>query len=233
MSRRNKVLATGVILLACVLVLGWVLSGPPGTLRPSILERLARQEQFTPLASPTDLPPTPTETLLPTAELPTPESVLPQAEVWTAAPSYPAESRPGYDFRLFYDGSAWALTVDELGLPALVHRQIDYCQVVPAAGRGLTRGFQSESEMRLLGRLTFEVVTVSQNEEVKFINYFGGDGVILTGFQVSFQEPRQACLQAVEAVLQTLSSVLAPTPTPTPSPTLTETPTPSITAELP
>jgi hypothetical protein len=229
MSRRIKIVATGVIVLASALFLGRSLIRGPEAPGLGALQRVAEQDEITPLPSPTDLPPTPTETLLPEPELPTPESNLPVLEIWTGAPSYAAESEPGYDFRLFYDGSLWALTVDEVGLPALVNRDIPYCMVTPAAGRGLPRGAVSESQFRTIGRFPFEVVTVTQNGEVKFVNYFGGDTVVLTGFQVSFQEQREECLQAVENLLQTISSVLAPTPTLTPSPSPTETPTPSIT----
>ena len=177
----------------------------------------------TPLTTPTDLPPTPTETLPPTPELPTPASLTQALETWSGAPTYVAESQPGLYFSVEYDGSSWALTEDELGSPALVHRHIPYCQIAPVGGRGLPAGWTVDDQFRAVGEVQYEVVTASQDGVVQFVNYFSG-GAVQTGFQVTFQEQRDECLQAAEAVLATLTSVPAPPATLTP--TETESPSP-------
>jgi hypothetical protein len=104
-----------------------------------------------------------------------------------------------------------------------VHRDIPYCQITPTAGRGMPRGWTVESTFRQIGSLQFEVATASQEGQVKFINYFGRAGGVVTGFQVSFLEQMEACLADAEEVFATLAS--APAATPTPSPTFTLEPT--------
>jgi hypothetical protein len=61
-------------------------------------------------------------------------------------------------------------------------------------------------------------VSVSRNGELQYVNYFGGDGTVFTGFQVKFETLAEDCLRDAETVLATLSSALVPTPTPTPTP---------------
>lgn len=175
--------------------------------------------------SPTALVASLTSTLLPTLELPTPESQTLLLEAWSGQPTYAEESGPGFVFRVEYDISSWALIQNETGFPALVHRDIPYCQIVPTAGRGLQRGWTVESSFRTIGTVAYEVSLVSQGGQLQFVNYFGRSGEIVTGFQVSLLEQMEACLQAAEVVFATLSS--APAATPTPSPT--DTPEPSIT----
>jgi hypothetical protein len=180
------------------------------------LETLSGSEE----PSPTALVASLTPTLLNTPELPTPESTLPGLEVWSGTPSYTEESEPGFDFRVLYDPSQWALIQNETGYPALVMRDLSSCQVVPTAGRGLPRGWSVESGSRTLGAREFETATVSLGGQVQFVNYYGRAGSIVTGFQVSFLEDMETCLQAAEKVFATLSSVTASTPTPLPTLTL-------------
>jgi len=79
--------------------------------------------------------------------------------------------------------SLWALTEDETGIPALIHRKIPYCKIVPTGGgRGTPRGWTSDDQFRDVGPIRYEVVTVSQNNVVQFVNYFGSNGVVRTGF---------------------------------------------------
>ena len=215
MSRRRKVLLYVGVLLVGGVVLALILAALSGNGLAGIrFLRFQKDTGITPMSTPTDLPPASTETLFPTLELPTPESLIPLIETWTSAPTGVAESQPGYSARLDYDASLWALTLDELGSPALVHRQIPYCQLAPAAGRGLPRGWQVDDQFRDNGPVQFEGVTVSQNGVLQFINYFGGDGIILTGFQLSFQEQVDECVRAAETILATLSSTLAPVSNP-------------------
>lgn len=193
--------------------------------------RFQQGEEITPLDTPTDMQPTPTETLLPTPELPTPESTAPVFEAWVDLPTYLAESQPGFAFRVDFNASLWALTLDDMGQPALLHRDIPYCKIAMATGRGMSRDMTAESQFVEIGSYLFEVRTVSRDGVVQFVNYFGGDNVVFTGFQVSFQEQQAECIQAAEIILVTLSSVVAPTATPTPTetPTETATETPSVT----
>jgi hypothetical protein len=191
-------------------------ASPVGVLFP----RMANQEGITPMPTPTDLPPTPTETLPPTQELPTPEQHLPALEPWTGAPTYAAESTPGYYFRVDFDPTLWALTEDEFGNTALVHRNIAYCKMIPTSGRGTPRGWTVEDQIRDVGAIRYDVVTVNQNGVVQFVNYFTFNGNVPTGFQVSAQDRQQECFRSAETVLETLSSVIAPTPTLTPTATI-------------
>jgi hypothetical protein len=226
MVKRLKILFAALILLSgfgCGPKAAPDAAGPAGIQQPRLLE-----QGITPLATPTDLQPTPTETLPPPPELPTPESLTPTLATWSASPTYSAESKPGYFFSLTYDASIWALTEGDAGISGLINRQIPYCQIVPTGGRGLPRGWTVDDRFRAIGVINYEIVTASQNDVVQFINYFGGDGTILTGFQVTFQDRKDECVSMTEVVLASLTSVVAPTPTPTPlfTPTVLATSTP-------
>ncbi|HTX93210.1 MAG TPA: hypothetical protein VMC09_18490 [Anaerolineales bacterium] len=225
MAKFVKILLVALILLAgsaCGAKATPSSSAPARALSPRILE-----QAITPLDTPTDLPPTPTETLLPTAELPTPQSTTPILLAWVGAPTDP-QSQPGYDFSVNYDASLWALAEDETGSLALLNRQIPYCKIAATgSGRGLPRGWAVDDQFRDIGAIRYEVVTASQNGVVQFTNYFGGDGIILTGFQVSFNEQGDSCIQMAEIVLASLASIVAPTPTATPQFTSTPSPTPT------
>ena len=229
MSPYLKVILASLLLLACAGCLARNAAAPaeatPVVEPHGLSHDVANDQGVTPLNTPTDLPPTPSETQLPQIELPTPESTVLLLESWIGAPTYAVDSQPGYFFRVNYSPALWALVADDTGLPALVHRDIPYCQMTTASGRGTPRGVTVTSQSRDIGALRYEVVTVSQNDVVQYVNYFGGDAMVKTGFQVSFQEQQAACLQAAEVVLASLTSVVAPTPTPTPTSTPTKTPT--------
>jgi hypothetical protein len=228
MTLRWKITLIAIVVLLLAAITSWRLFAPITRLATGSSIRLEQNSDFIPLDTPTDLPPTPTETLLPYIPLPTPESYIPVIESWAGMPTY-AESQPGYFFRVDYDGSLWSLTWDETGTLALIHRTIPYCKILPTAGRGLPRGWTVDDQFRDIGTLRYEVVTASQNGMVQFVNYFSGDGVVLTGFQVSFQEQMNDCLLASEIILGSLTSVVAPSPTVTPTETPTETSTPTAT----
>lgn len=200
-------------------------SAPPA---PSSSLYLAALE--TPLNTPeptmTALVPSLTPTLIPPPEVPTLETNRPALEKWIGLPTYGEESEPGLGFQVLYNVLVWGLTEDETGMHVLVHRRIPYCRIAPVAGRGLPRGWTAESEFRDVGPLRFEVVTVSQEGQVHYVNYFGRSGGIVTGFQVTFDEQMKNCLRDAEAVLQTLKAVPAPTPMPTPTLDGTPIPTP-------
>jgi hypothetical protein len=171
--------------------------------------------------------PTPTETLLPQLELPTEKRNAPALVPWTGLPTYPADSDPGLLFRVDYDPDIWAQTEGNFGDIVLGNRNIDYCTITPWSGRGLPPDWKVEHEFRYIGSAAFDVSTVIYQEEVKFVSYVGGDRHVLTGFQVSFKDQKDQCLQDAEAVFGTLRSLSAvPTITPTFTP---ETPTPTLT----
>lgn len=159
---------------------------------------------------------TPTNTPLPTLVLPT-EGVNPPVRlVWDGVPTYPGESTPGYAFRVSYDPEAWALTTDQFGFPALGHRSIPGCVISVTSGRGLPPNMSVEHEMLQLERLNFDVSTAFENGVKKFVTFTGGDGTIITAFEVSFQEQGDACLEQAAAVLSTLKSVPVSQATPAP-----------------
>jgi hypothetical protein len=159
---------------------------------------------------------TPTETPLPTQELPTPAPQGPERLYWTGDPTYPADSELGLVWRLTYDTATWALTTDDLsGLPMLGHRSLPYCAMVPSEGHGLPPDYHVENDFRTFGLLFYGVATVFQGDAPQFVTYTGGDRRILTAFQVNFQQEMETCLADAETVLATLTTLSA-----TPSPAL-------------
>ena len=163
---------------------------------------------------------TPTETLLPPLELPTEQSRPPALLGWTGLPTYSADSDPGLLFRVDYDPDIWAQTLGNFGDIVLANRQIPYCTITPWSGRGLPVDWKVVHEFRIIGSASFDVNTVSAQGVVKFVSYVGGDQHVLTGFQVTFDNQSDTCLQAAEAVFGTLRSYAAiPTATSATSPT--------------
>jgi hypothetical protein len=75
-----------------------------------------------------------------------------------------------------------------------------------------------EHDMLNLGDVTFDVGNVFENGVLKFVTYTGGDGRIVTGFQVNFEEQADECRAYALAVISTLTSVPASQATPTPTP---------------
>lgn len=170
----------------------------------------------TPLPTATQILLTPTETPLPTLDLPTEPVNPPVQMVWDGPPTYPGDSEPGFSFRVTYDPEVWALTTDQFGFPALAHRNIPVCVITPASGRGLPANTTVEHDVLHMEDLTFDVGNVYENDVLKFVTYTGGDGTILTGFEVSFEEQVDDCLRATVAVLSTLTSVPVSQATPQP-----------------
>ncbi len=228
MNLRLRLPLAFLLLLACAACSGRTRGVAPFPEEPGQMHLAALDTpEATPEPSATALVASLTPTLLPPPELPTLESTRPTLETWSSQPTYLEESQPGLDFRVVYDGRLWALISDESGAPALAHRAIPYCKIAPAAGRGMPRGWTVESVFREIGGLQFEVATASQEGQVKFVNYFGRAGGVVTGFQVSFLEQMETCLADAEAVFATLTSAPAATPTPTLTPTLEPTLTPT------
>ncbi len=187
----------------------------------------------TPVEIPTDTetPILPTDTPIPPTDTPT-QGPPPVLDAWTGDPTYP-ESIPGYLFLVQYDTALWMRGDEVRGEPSLVSRY-GTCVITQTAGRGLPPGWLVDDDsFQTIGEMRYEVVRVSRAGKLQFINYFGGDGNVFTGFRVEFQYDIENCLLAAENVFATLTSVLAPTPTPTttleppvflPTDTPTETP---------
>jgi hypothetical protein len=66
------------------------------------------------------------------------------------------------------------------------------------------------------GNITFDVSNVYENGVLKFVTFTGGDGRIITGFEVTVDEQAEACLADAVAVLSTLTSVPVSQATPQP-----------------
>ena len=164
----------------------------------------------------TQIVPTPTDTPLPTLELPTEVVNAPARMVWDGTPTYLGESTPGYSFRVTYNPDLWALTTDQFGFPALGHRNIPACVISVTSGRGLPGNMTAEHDVLYTGSITFDVSKVYENGVLKFVTYTGGDGTIITGFEVSFEEQADECLAEAVKVLSTLTSVPVSQATPTP-----------------
>jgi hypothetical protein len=208
---------------------------PVATEPPALAQVMATATRPSPVPptsthAPTFTPfvPTPTETLLPPLELPTERRNAPALVPWTGLPTYPGDSDPGLLFRMDYDPDVWAQTEGNYGDIVLGNRQIEYCTITPWSGRGLPVDWKVEHEFRYIGSAAFDVNTVTFQDAVKFVSYVGGDRHVLTGFQVSFNDQREQCLQDAEAIFGTLRSLSAvPTITPTFTP---EAPTPLVSA---
>lgn len=206
-----------------------VTEAPAATEAPA--ETRAVTESFAgPINSPTPVPPiatltpvptstpaaTKTDTPLPPLELPTEAVSAPVRMVWDGAPTYPGDSTPGYSFRVTYDPDVWALTTDQFGFPALGHRDIPYCVISVTSGRGLPPSITVEHDILQAGNVTFDVGAAFENGVRKFVTFTGGDGNIITAFEVSFQEESDACLADAVTVLSTLKSVPSSQATPAP-----------------
>lgn len=173
----------------------------------------------TPTPAPTNTPAvTATETPLPTLELPTEAINAPQLMVWDGTPTYLGDSTPGYSFRVSYEPDLWALTEDQFGFPALGHRDITNCVISVTSGRGLPPTITVEHDMLRTDTVTFDVGTAFENGVKKFVTYTGGDGNIITAFEVSFTEESDACIADAVTVLSTLRSVPSSRATPTSTP---------------
>lgn len=209
--------------LATILLLA-VAGCSPAMPGEAMTEPLLLEPVNTPTLSPSETPPTepptptPSPTLPPTATPtetpPFPQSGGPVPGVWTGQPTY-VESRPVMYFLVTYDDTLWEYRPEaEMGLPGLVHRLIPGCILFPTVGRGLSPEWTVEHTFRLIGNLNYEVTLAYRNNQPEFASYYGGDGIVFTGFQVSFTEQMDACLQDAELVLATLTSTPAPTETP-------------------
>ncbi len=166
-------------------------------------------DTLTPTGAPfiLDLTPLPTETPLPTVEIPTEAARLPALVVWDGAPTYPADSNPDYYFRVSFDPAAWALTVDNFGMPALAHRAITGCFLSPTVGRGLPPNATAQHEVRRINGISYQVTTVDINGVLQSVTYAASDGRIFTAFQLSLQDRPDQCTLEAEVVLGTLTSV--------------------------
>lgn len=188
---------------------------PVEPLIPELSPTLAPTQTFTP--EPTFTPSlTPTETQLPPLELPTEAVNAPVRMVWDSMPTYPGDSTPGYAFRVTYDPDLWAVTSDQFGFPALGHRKIEYCVIAVTSGRGLPANISIEHDVLYADNVTFDVGVASENGVKTFVTYTGGDGNIITGFEVTFQDQVDACLTDAVTVLSTLKSVPVSQATPQP-----------------
>ena len=171
-------------------------------------------ETATPL--PTEVLSTPTETPLPPLDLPALLPNAPSLLAWDGQPTYLGDSQPGFDFRVMYDPEVWALTEDQFGYPAIGNREIPSCVISVTSGRGLPANISVEQDILYTDTVTLYVGTAFEDGVKKFVTYTGGDGIVVTGFLVSFEEQADKCLADAEAVVTTLRSVPASLATPEP-----------------
>ncbi len=169
-----------------------------------------------PVEAATSAPAVQTDTPLPTLALPSEAFNAPAQMVWDGVPTYPGESTPGYAFRVTYDPALWALTTDQFGFPALAHRQVSACIISVTSGRGLPGDMAVEHDVLYTGKIKFDVGKVYENGVLKFVTYTGGDGTIITAFEVSFETLADECLMDAETVISTLRSVPVSEATPQP-----------------
>ena len=184
---------------------------------PIIIETATSEPARTSTPQPTPtLSITQTETPLPTLELPTEIVNAPARMVWDGTPTYPGDSTPGYAFRVTYDPDLWAVTTDQFGFPSLAHRNIEGCVISVTSGRGLPPNITVEHDVLYTDTVTFDVGIAFESGVRKFVTYTGGDGRIITAFEVSFEDQADACLADAVTVLSTLQSVPVSQATPQP-----------------
>jgi hypothetical protein len=80
----------------------------------------------------------------------------------------------------------------------------------------LARRVEVEHEMLQAGNITFDVGTAYENGVKSFVTFTGGDGTIITAFEVSFDEESDACVKEAVTVISTLKSVPVSQATPAP-----------------
>jgi hypothetical protein len=136
--------------------------------------------------------------------------------VWDGTPTYLGDSTPGFAFRVTYDPDLWAVTADQFGFPSLAHRNIAGCVISVTSGRGLPPSIVVEHDVLYTDTVNFDVATAFENGVKKFVTYTGGDGTVITAFEVSFQDQADACLVDAVTVLTTLRSVPVSQATPQP-----------------
>ncbi len=162
---------------------------------------------------------TPIETRLPDLTLPTLPANAPIRMGWTGLPTYQGDSENNLLFRVDYNPVLWAQTRGNFGDIVLANRQIQNCIITPGSGYEMPVDWKVDHQTRMIGSASFEVNTAILQDSVQFASYIGGDGNILTGFQVTFYGNSQACLDQAEAVFGSLRSFASiPTPTPSASP---------------
>jgi hypothetical protein len=110
----------------------------------------------------------------------------------------------------------WALTTDQFGFPALGHRTIASCVISVTSGRGMPANITVEHDVLYTDNVTFDVGIGFENGVKKFVTYTGGDGTIVTAFEVSFTDQSDACITDAVTVLSTLRSVPNTQATPQP-----------------
>src|SRR5512134_1192436 len=178
------------------------------SIQPAPAETATPEPLQTSTPAPTPMPAiTQTDTPLPPLELPTEAVNAPARMVWDGTPTYLGDSTPGFSFRVTYDPDLWAVTADQFGFPALGHRNIEYCVIAVTSGRGLPANVTVEHDVLYTDTVTFDVGTAFENGVKKFVTYTGGDGTILTAFEVTFQDRVDECLADAVTVLATLQSV--------------------------
>jgi len=188
---------------------------PEPTNKPLLPENTPTVEPTSTLEpTPTKILPTPTDTPLPPLELPTEIPNAPSLLAWDGTPTYLGDSKPGYDFRVYYDPETWALTEDQFGFPAIGHRNIPYCVISVSSGRGLPLNISVEQDILYTDKLTLYVGTAYEDGVKKFVTYTGGDGTIITGFEVSFEEQSDQCITDAVTVITTLQSIPSSRATP-------------------
>jgi hypothetical protein len=136
--------------------------------------------------------------------------------VWDGTPTYLGDSTPGFAFRVTYDPDLWAVTADQFGFPSLAHRNITGCVISVTSGRGMPPNIVVEHDVLYTDTVNFDVATAFENGVRKFVTYTGGDGTVITAFEVSFQDQADACLADAVTVLTTLRSVPVSQATPQP-----------------
>jgi hypothetical protein len=184
---------------------------------PIIIETASPESLPTSTPAPTQTPAiTQTETPLPPLELPTEIRNAPPRMVWDGTPTYLGDSTPGFAFRVTYDPDLWAVTTDQFGFPSLAHRNITGCVISVTSGRGMPLNVSVEHDVLNTGAVTFDVATAFENGVKKFVTYTGGDGTVITAFEVSFQDQADACVADAVTVLSTLRSVPVSQATPQP-----------------
>ncbi len=90
--------------------------------------------------------------------------------------------------------------------------------MAPTGGRGLPLNGTVTHDMRRLNGILYQINTAYVNGARQFVTYIGGNGVIYTGFQLTFADQADQCIADAESVLETLGAVPIDEATPVTAP---------------
>jgi hypothetical protein len=152
----------------------------------------------------------------PTAVLPTSLPQQPDSGIWTDVPMDSSASTPPiFLFQVQFDTSRWQFSMDSTDTTSnqysLEHRIVQGCNIEKTVGRGLPPDWSVKKTFRVLGSAQFGIVYVSDQHQLRFINYctsVGENSEIC--FAINVQANQQECIDDGEKVIETFTLIKNP-----------------------